>query len=98
MTLKMIDGNLAVIVEQVGDGMSKGGLYMPNVATNAQILNGVVQVAADRRIVNGTVLDMSIKAGDKVWFQKVLSTEFDHQGIQYNIVNEANIIAVETQA
>jgi chaperonin GroES len=54
----------------------------------------VVAVGPGARFADGTVMEIDLKAGDKVIFSKYQGTEIEHEGKQYLIIAYRDIFAV----
>lgn len=79
--------------------MSKGGLFLPEVAQEKQEF-GIVQAVGDGKVLpDGTVRSMLVKVGDKVLLSKwggVGGNEVTIAGELFLMVNETDLLAILT--
>lgn len=75
----------------------RGGIIIPDSAKEKQQEGKVVAVGSGKRLEDGTVLPLEVKAGDRVLFGKYSGTEIKLDGEEYLIVKEDEILGI-TQA
>ena len=84
-----------VLVKRVGsDEKSPGGIIIPDTAQEKPQQGTVVAVGPGKASDAGTIVDMTVKAGDKVLYGKYSGTEIALEGTDYVIMRESDILAV----
>jgi chaperonin GroES len=73
---------------------TKGGIIIPDTATEKPQEGKVVAVGKGKVLENGTVKPLDVKKGDKVLFGKYGGTEINFKGDDYIIVDENDILAI----
>ena len=73
---------------------TKGGIIIPDTATEKPQEGEVVAVGKGKVLENGTVMPLDVKKGDKVLFGKYGGTEINFKGDDYIIVDENDILAI----
>ena len=73
---------------------TKGGIIIPDTATEKPQEGEVVSVGKGKVLENGTVKPLDVKKGDKVLFGKYGGTEINFKGDDYIIVDENDILAI----
>ncbi len=71
-----------------------GGLYIPDTAKEKPIQAKVVAVGSGRRLEDGTIRPLDVKAGDTVLFSKWGGTEVKIDGEEHLIMREEDVLAV----
>jgi len=83
-----------VLVEVLEEDMQKqGSLYIPDTAKEKPQEGKVVAVGKGR-YEDGKWVPLDVKVGDTVLYGKYAGTEIKHQGKEYLIVRENDILAV----
>jgi chaperonin GroES len=85
-----------VIIEPADEeaSTSPGGIIIPDTAKEKPQQGAVVAVGPGRTTDDGNVLDMPVKVGQSVIYQKYSGTEYSEGGVDYLIIEEANILAI----
>lgn len=85
-----------VIVERLEDETkSPGGILIPDNAKEKPVRGVVVAVGPGKRCdKSGEHCKMDVKVGDKVLFGKYSGSEVKHEGKEYLVMREEDIIAV----
>ncbi|KKT57703.1 MAG: 10 kDa chaperonin [Candidatus Giovannonibacteria bacterium GW2011_GWC2_44_9] len=88
-----------VLIESLSDEekakQSKGGILIPDTADKEKPQEGkVLAVGEGRRLENGSLTPLSVKAGDKVLFSKYGPTEIKIDDKEYLIAKEEDILAI----
>lgn len=83
-----------VIKRTEEEKMSAGGIVIPDSATEKPIRGEVVAVGEGKALDNGSVRAPKVKAGDQVLFGKYSGTEVKHDGTEYLVVREDDILAI----
>jgi chaperonin GroES len=73
---------------------SKGGIIIPDTAKEKPAEGEVVSVGKGKKLENGTVQTLDIKAGDRVLFSKYAGTEIKIGGEDFLIMREDDILGV----
>ena len=73
---------------------SSGGIILPDTAQEKPQQGTVVVVGPGKASDAGTIVDMTVKAGDKVLYGKYSGTEITLEGTDYVIMRESDILAV----
>ncbi|TWI10340.1 co-chaperone GroES [Aerolutibacter ruishenii] len=74
--------------------LSAGGIVIPDSATEKPSKAEVVAVGEGKVLDSGSVRAPKVKVGDKVYFKKYGGTEVKHEGQDYLIVSEDDILAI----
>ncbi|WP_108484508.1 co-chaperone GroES [Oceaniglobus ichthyenteri] len=84
-----------VLVRRVeGEEKTKGGLIIPDNAKEKPAEGEVVSCGAGARKDNGELIEMGVKAGDKVLFGKWSGTEVTLDGEELLIMKESDILGI----
>lgn len=76
------------------DTKTKGGIIIPDSATEKPIEAEVVAVGSGVRDETGKVVPLDVKAGDRVLFSKWSGTEVLMNGEEFLVVKESDIMGV----
>jgi chaperonin GroES len=71
-----------------------GGLYIPDTAKEKPVEALVVAVGSGKKLEDGTVRKLDVKAGDKVLFAKYSGNEVKIDGEEHLIMREEDLLAV----
>jgi len=74
--------------------MTKGGIILPDTAKEKPQQGEVVAVGPGKVSDSGSLVDMTLKAGDKVLYGKYSGTEISVDGEDVLIMRESDILAV----
>ena len=84
-----------VVVEAAAaEEMSTGGIILPDTAQEKPQQGTVVAVGPGKASDSGTIVDMTVSKGDKVLYGKYSGTEVTHDGKEYLIMRESDILAI----
>ena len=84
-----------VVVEPAqAEEKSSGGIILPDTAQEKPQQGKVVAVGPGKASDAGTIIEMTVKAGDKVLYGKYSGTEITLVGTDYVIMRESDILAV----
>ncbi len=92
MTIKPL-GDKVVIKMIETEETTKSGIVLPGSAKEKPQLAEVIAVGPGA-IVEGKVVPMEVKVGDKVLMSKYAGTEFKFDGVEYTILKQNDILAV----
>jgi len=89
-------GDRVLVTTRTSDReQTASGIIIPETATKERPEEGlVVAVGVGRRLDNGQLVPVAVKAGDRVIFSKYGPDEVKFNGEDYLIVSEANILAI----
>jgi chaperonin GroES len=73
---------------------SPGGIVIPDSATEKPSMGEVMAVGNGKVMDNGDVRAMDVKVGDKVLFGQYAGTTVKHEGEEYLVMREEDVIAV----
>ncbi len=74
--------------------MTKGGIILPDTAKEKPQQGEVVAVGPGKVSDSGSLVDMTLKTGDKVLYGKYSGTEISVDGEDVLIMRESDILAV----
>ena len=74
------------------DQLTKGGLIIPDTAKEKPVQGEVVAVGSGRRLKDGTVRAVDVKAGQKILFEKWSGSEIKLDGVDHLILKEDEIL------
>lgn len=85
-----------VVVEPVvQEEKTASGIFLPDTASKEKPQQGkVIAVGIGKYTENGTLVKPEVKAGDEVVFAKYSGTPIKHEGKEYLILEERDILAV----
>ncbi|MBR5501247.1 MAG: co-chaperone GroES [Clostridia bacterium] len=92
MTIKPL-GDKVVIKMIETEETTKSGIVLPGSAKEKPQLAEVIAVGPGA-IVEGKIVPMEVKVGDKVLMSKYAGTEFKFDGVEYTILKQNDILAV----
>ena len=82
-----------VLVRRVeGEEKTKGGLIIPESAKEKPSEGEIVSVGEGARKDNGELIEMAVKAGDRILFGKWSGTEITIDGEELLIMKESDIL------
>ena len=90
--LRLLDDR--VMVKTVQEEM-EGSIVLPDSAEKKPFKGEVIAVGPGKLLENGKRVDMSVKPGNTVVFSKYGGTEIKHEGEEYLILREEDILAKE---
>ena len=73
---------------------TKGGIIIPDNAKEKPIQGVVVATGNGKTTDEGKTIPLTVKKGDKVLFGKYSGTEIKHEGEEYLIMREDDILAI----
>jgi chaperonin GroES len=84
-----------VVVEAAAaEEKSSGGIILPDTAQEKPQQGTVVAIGPGKASDAGTIIEMTVKTGDKVLYGKYSGTEVNHEGKEYLIMRESDILAI----
>jgi chaperonin GroES len=73
---------------------TKGGLFIPDAAKERPLEGHVIAVGAGKRLDDGTLVALDVKAGDRILFGKYAGTEIKLDGIDHIILSEDEVLGI----
>ena len=84
-----------VVVEPAAaEEKSSGGIILPDTAQEKPQQGTVVATGPGKVSDSGTLVEMSVKDGDRILYGKYSGTEVNVAGIDYIIMRESDILAI----
>ena len=84
-----------VVVEAAAaEEKSTGGIILPDTVQEKPQQGTVVAVGPGKASDAGTIITMTVKNGDKVLYGKYSGSEVTHDGKEYLIMRESDILAI----
>ncbi|MCH7736295.1 MAG: co-chaperone GroES [Chloroflexi bacterium] len=87
-------GDRVVVRPSEQEGVTKGGIYLPDTAQERPQQGEVVSVGPGRVIENGKRVEMEVKTGDIVIYSKFAGTEVEVQEEELLILGANDILAI----
>jgi chaperonin GroES len=73
---------------------TKGGIIIPDSAKERPLEGKVVSVGSGKRLDDGTLVALDVKAGDRILFGKYAGTEIKVDGVEHLILREDEVLGV----
>jgi chaperonin GroES len=87
--------NDRVVIKRLAEEeKSKGGIIIPDTAKEKPAEGEVIAVGGGKKLDNGSVQTLDVKAGDRVLFSKYAGTEIKIGGEEFLIMREEDILGV----
>ncbi len=83
-----------IIQQEAQEERTKGGIIIPDTVKEKPLMGKVIAVGKGRRLENGTLQPLAVKAGDKVLFARYGGTEVEVDEEKYLIMREDDILGV----
>ena len=84
-----------VLIKRIdAEETTKGGIIIPDTATEKPQEGKIVSVGSGRVKNDGTVVPLEVKKGERVLFSKYGGTDITIEGDEYLILEESEILAV----
>ena len=84
-----------ILVERLEDGEQvRGGILIPDSAREKPQQGKVIAVGNGKRLEDGTVAPLDVKAGDRILFAKYAGSEVQIDDSEYLILREDEVLAV----
>jgi chaperonin GroES len=95
MAIKIKPLSDRVVVEPApADEVSKGGIILPDTAQEKPQFGNVVAIGPGKTSDTGSLIQPTVKKGDKILFGKYSGTEIMVDGTEYLIMRESDILAI----
>ena len=73
---------------------TRGGIIIPDSAKERPLEGNVISVGSGKRLEDGTLVKLDVKAGDRILFGKYAGTEIKVDGIDHIIIREEEVLGV----
>ena len=73
---------------------TRGGIIIPDSAKERPLEGNVIAVGTGKRLEDGTLVKLDVKAGDKILFGKYAGTEIKVDGVDHIIVREDEVLGI----
>ena len=85
-----------IVVKRITDEVEKtaGGLFIPDSAKEKPQQGEVMAIGNGKRLEDGTIVALDVKAGDRILFGKYSGNEIKLDGIEYIIMREDDVLGV----
>ena len=84
-----------VVVKPIeAEQMTAGGIVIPDNAKEKPTQGEVVAVGEGKALDNGSLRAPKVKVGDKVIYGQYSGSAYKHEGTEYKIVREDDILAI----
>jgi len=94
-TMKFRPMNDRVLVERLEEEeKTKGGIIIPDSAKEKPLEGKIIAVGSGKRLDDGRLQALDVKANDRILFGKYSGTEIKLEGKDYLILREEDILAV----
>ena len=87
-------GDRIIIKALPQEDLTKGGVFLPDTAKEKPQQGEVLSVGQGRYDDNGKLIPMTVKTGNKVLYGKYSGSEISHEGQEYLILKEDEILAI----
>ena len=76
------------------DEKTRGGIIIPDSAKERPLEGKVNAVGSGKRTEDGTLIQLDVKAGDRILFGKYAGTEIKVDGVEHIILREDEVLGV----
>ncbi|HEY4528924.1 MAG TPA: co-chaperone GroES [Luteimonas sp.] len=84
-----------VVVKPIeAEQMTAGGIVIPDNAKEKPTQGEVVAIGEGKALDNGSLRAPKVKVGDKVIYGQYSGSAYKHEGTEYKIVREDDILAI----
>ena len=84
-----------ILVERVeSEEMTKGGIIVPDSAKEKPQQGKVIAVGQGKRLEDGKLVPLEVKAGDTILFGKYSGSEIKIEGNEYLIMKEEDVLGL----
>ena len=73
---------------------TRGGIIIPDSAKERPLEGNVIAVGSGKRTEDGTLIQLDVKAGDRILFGKYAGTEIKVDGVEHIILREDEVLGV----
>ena len=84
-----------IVIELIeAEEKTSSGIVIPDSAKEKPQEGKVIAAGTGRVLENGQRIDLEVKEGDRIIFSKYSGTEVKHEGNEYLILRESDVLAV----
>ena len=83
-----------IVQRSAEEEKTKGGIIIPDNAKEKPLEGNVIAVGNGRKMENGQVQKLDVKAGDRVLFGKYAGTEIKIDGDEFLMMREEDILGI----
>ena len=84
-----------ILVRRVEEAeKTRGGIIIPDSAKERPLEGKVIAVGTGKRLEDGKLVALDVKAGDRILFGKYAGTEIKVDGVDHIIVREDEVLGV----
>ncbi|WP_333023179.1 co-chaperone GroES [Wolbachia endosymbiont of Pentidionis agamae] len=91
MSLKILYDN--VLIKPFSE-KEQGGIMLPSNSEKKPTKGEVVAVGKGSRDSNGHFIELTVKAGDKVFYRQWAGTEIEHDNNKFVLMKESDLLAI----
>ena len=73
---------------------TRGGIIIPDSAKERPLEGKVIAVGAGKRTEEGKIVELDVKAGDRILFGKYAGTEIKVDGVEHIILREDEVLGI----
>jgi len=93
--MKIVPLNDKILVERLeADDKTAGGIILPDSAKEKPKQGKILAVGDGKALENGKRAAFQVKAGDRVLFSTYSGNEITHEGKEYLILTEDDVLAI----
>lgn len=94
MNIKPLGDRVVIQDIEQAEETTEAGIVIPDSAQEEPQKGEVVAVGEGRRLENGDLVEPEVSTGDVVVYGKYAGDEIEHNGEEYLIVSEKDILAI----
>ncbi|KAA0941576.1 co-chaperone GroES [Sporosarcina sp. ANT_H38] len=84
-----------IVIELIeAEEKTSSGIVIPDSAKEKPQVGKVFATGTGRVLENGQRIELEVKEGDRILFSKYAGTEIKHEGNEYLILRESDILAI----
>ena len=84
-----------VLIKRINEEeKTKGGIIIPDSAKEKPMEGQIVAVGNGKRLEDGKIAALTVKAGDRILFAKYAGTEIKIEGVEHMILSEDEILGI----
>ena len=87
-------GDRVVVKPLEAETKTKGGILLPDTAKEKPQMGEVIAVGKGKVLDSGSVQALEVKVGDKILYGKYSGSEISHDGQEYLILREEEVLAI----
>ena|ERR1035438_3795290 len=88
-----------IVVKRIDEQeTTRNGIVIPDSAQEKPQEGEVMAIGKGKRLEDGTVVELDVKAGDRILFGKYSGNEIKLEGIEYIIMREDDVLGVLDKA